>query len=370
MPQKLVKYKHLISLSIPALIAIIAVESVNVIMFAHGPLSENINFLPIWLILQALSGFVFAYISDKHFRKQTLIATQILGVLGGGVLYFIGMDKWAIVLIALIFNPLPVARAALLDNFPRISSLRLIGITFLAQFFPWFFFRVISSFEYQNVLLIILATLSLNVLFMAFLFKDIFDINKSHDVVLKKIKRRKVILLILSALILSEAVFYFMWDYIEYLPGEHFYYSPATMGTLLGISIAIIYPKLPHISIITMCYFIGFSIMIISGYIIFYGKGPPENILINSITYYSVLGGLYLPLVTDAVIELLGANHKALGSSLIEIAGTIAALSASLLDLKTTLSPFSILIMFSIFLLFAAVIQKLAEKKHRKRKSM
>lgn len=90
--RQLKKYQHLISLSIPALLAIIAVESVNVLMYAHGPLAQNIDFLPVWLILQAGSGFGFAYVSDKHFRKRTLIVTQILGVLGGAILYFIGLD--------------------------------------------------------------------------------------------------------------------------------------------------------------------------------------------------------------------------------------------------------------------------------------
>ena len=49
--------------------------------------------------------------------------------------------------------------------------------------------------------------------------------------------------------------------------------------------------------------------------------------------YYSIIGGLYLPFVTDTVIKILGPRRRAFGSAMIEFGDTIASFSAPVLNI-------------------------------------
>ncbi len=355
----MIRTKNIFSSSLPSILAILSVETMNVLMFRFSPINSNIILLVVWLLLQTAAGFIFAYFSDKHYRKRILILSQILGVIAGSILYFFNLDFWVIGLIA-CFNPLPVARAALLDNFPKVSSLRILGFTFIAQYFPWFLFKYITKFPYQNVVLVVLAILCINIFFTLFFFKDNYDIRIEKN---KNKIFEKYLLLILAGFIFAEISFYVEWDFLEYQPIYRSWFTPASLGTIFGISIAMIYSRLPHISFITLCYFIGAASIFTALFLCFAPEGDScKSILVSSMSQFSIIGGLYLPFVADAIIKIVGPRLKAFGSALVELCGVIAALVAWFFTYLVKDAPNVILIMLFIFFLIAAFFQKIAEK--------
>jgi hypothetical protein len=326
------KTKNLVALSIPSLSAIIAVEMMNVLMYQFSPIKNSNYCLIGWLLLQSIAGFIFATFSDKHYRKLVLVISQIFGVIVGIILYMFHLEIWIIVLIALFFNPLPVARAALLDNFPNVSSLRILGITYFAQYLPWFFFEYIIKYNYKNTTLFILTILSVNIFFTLLFFKDSYDQRQKSN---KKSIFIPILVLVLLAYIFAETSFYIEWDFLEYQPTYKHWFTPATLGTLLGICVAMMYSKLPHISSITLSYFLGVATIAMTIFLCFSSQDSSKTILVKSMSQYSIIGGLYLPFVADVVIKIVGSKRRALGSALIEFCAVFATTGAWFLAYRT-----------------------------------
>ncbi len=90
--------------------------------------------------MQAIGSLLWGYISDKHCRKKTLIAIQILSILFLITIFFYGFKYWTVALLSIAFNPSPIAKAATIDNFPFQSKVKLIAATLIAQFIPWTFY--------------------------------------------------------------------------------------------------------------------------------------------------------------------------------------------------------------------------------------
>ena len=353
-------------LAFPSVVAIMLVEVVNILMFGQGPIEGNIFYLLVWLVMQSAAGFFFGYLSDFKIRKNVLVLSQVLGFVGGLILFFFELKIWVIVLIALIFNPLPVARAALLDNFKKVSPTRIIGLSFFAQFLPWVFFSFINQFHYQKAVVWVLLALAINIFLTIFMFKDSFDEGTTHHS--KRHLFNSKLLLVMLAFILSETTFYTVWDYLEYAPQIRSWVSVTTFGTLFGIVIAMIYPRLPHIAIISLCYFLGAATTLDA---IYEGGGSFQTgavLLVSSIGVYAKVGGLYLPFVADLVIEHVGPKHRAFGSALIEFCGTIATLVAALINICFKMSPIALLWVLTFFYLTAGLAQRYSDSFKRKRK--
>lgn len=77
-----------------------------------------------------------------------------------------------LILIALIFNPLPVARAILLDHFPQYSSLKIISVTYLTQSISWILYKQIGSVDSQYIVIFICLVLLLNIFLVNVLFRN------------------------------------------------------------------------------------------------------------------------------------------------------------------------------------------------------
>jgi MFS family permease len=355
------KYKDIIFHAIPSLVAISLVEIVNVQVYLHGPVSKGVAMLVIWLTLQMIPGFLFGYISDRYYRKKMLVVSQALGVLAGLFLYIFGYEIWVLVLIALTFNPMPVARAAFLDNYPQHSTLRLVAITFLAQYLPWAFYNYIGQFHYQKVILWTLVVLALNTILTVFWFKDTYDKQKKSESGFEIAKSNRPVIYTLIAFTLSELTFYLLWVYLEYDPQNSFWLSIMTYATLIGILIAMLYTRLPHISTITLFYGIGAGITFISFLRCLASHPACNDTFISAMSHYSVIGGIYLPFATIAVINMLGPRHKALGSASIEFGDTIASFVAPLINILVNESILNISMIITILYILATFAQRRAE---------
>jgi MFS family permease len=354
-----------LSLAIPTLMAITLAELVNAEIYLHGPVKEGTSMFIGWNILQTIPAFLFGYISDRNYRKQALIASQALGVVGGSILYFFGAQLWVLILIALLFNPMSVARAALLDNFPHYSTLKLVAVTFIAQYFPWLFFNQIQKIMFGQLILFTLIMLLLNLILTVILFKDKRELIHPKiriDYSIDFIKNDKRIVYTLLAFVLSEITFYLTWVYIEYSHDNAVWLDLTTSGTIIGILIVMLYNKLPHMSIVTLLYSVGFGTSLVAILTCALSVFNCEISLLSAMSHYSVIGGMYLPFVTDAVIKMFGNRNKAMGAAMIEFGDAIAVLIAPTLYVLFNPIPSTILWMILILYIIATTMQKMAEK--------
>ncbi len=359
------KIWRIVSLSIPSLIAIALIELVNAEIYLYGPVSDGSTMFILWNILQIIPAFVFGYISDRNYRKQMLVISQALGFFGGIVLFMVGAKTWVLILIAMTFNPLPIARAALLDNFPQFSTLKLVAVTFLAQNLPWVFFKQLSYFSMDSLVLITLFLIASNLVLTSVLFEDRRDlihpkaqINNSWEFV----RNDGRLLYTLLAFTLSEMTFYIIWVYIEYSKGNAVWLDLTTFATLVGILIVMLYTRLPHMSIITLLYSIGFALSLVALLTCGLSVFSCEVSLLSAMSHYSVMGGIYFPFVTDAVIKMFGPNNKAVGSAMVEFGDTIAIFIAPFFNLIFKPSPTEILWILLALYLLATGFQKMAER--------
>lgn len=356
------RFNRLVLHSIPSLIAISLLELVNVQVYLHGPVSKNSLLLLGWLVLQMIPGFFFGYISDRHIRRKILIIAQALGLIGGTILLIFGFELWVLAFIALTFNPMPVARAAFIDNFPEHSLVKLLAFTFLAQYIPWLFFDYIAQFDYRHFVVFILGLLALNTVFTIFWFIDNYDHNSTKHVSVFAIKTRIPVLLALGAFTLAEATFYILWAHLEEAPQLQAWQSTITYGTIGGILISMLYKRLPHISIITLCYSIGcVATLIVLIRCFIHNNAHCGDIFLNSMSFFSILGGLYLSFVGVSVIDMFGPKNKGVASAMIEFGDTIATFAAPIITFLLGKNLFGIMIVITVLYAIAAMLQRACE---------
>lgn len=364
-PKSIKSIYKIIAHSVPSLIAIAILELVNAEMYYYGPFAEKEHLFTFWNLLQLIPAFAFGYISDRNYRKTALVISQILGLIGGIALYIFGIQPWVLIFVALTFNPMPVARAALLDNFPHYSTLKLVAITFLAQNLPWAFFSKIGSFSLNSLILFTFALLFINIILTYFLFVDRKDlIHRKVEVPNHNLfdKNNRRIAYTLIAFTLSELTFFLVWVFIEHSDNYYVWLNLTTLGTLIGISCAMLYNRLPHLSIITLFYTIGFGVSAVAIFTCITNVFSCGISLLSAISHYCVVGGLYLPFVTEAVINMAGTRHKAIGAAMVESGDTIALVIAPFILVALGKYPLGILFLTVTLYFCAAILQKRAER--------
>lgn len=80
-------------------------------------------------------------------------------------------------------------------------------------------------------------------------------------------------------------------------------------------------------------------------------------------SHYAVIGGMYLPFVTDAIIKMVGPRYKGIGSALVEGGDAIAVLVTSIFSTIFSLSASLLLWVIPIFYIAATILQKRAERR-------
>ena len=294
-----------------------------------------------------------------------------MGVVAGVVLLMFGLPIFVMVIIGL-FNPLPISRASLLDNFPRHSSLRIIALTYAAQYVTWIFFKWFKFFDYYFLIWLDLGLLFVNVFLTYFFFQDSYHrrynpkgVKKfEFTEIIKLIFTSRPLMMILFAFVFAESGFYLLLDYFEYVPKAARYFSGASAATLMGIGIAILWSSIPHKSIVAVCYLLGagVNLLVILNSLFFNADSDLSN-LIAGMSTYALVGGLYLPMVVEMLIKLLGRDHKAVGASIAEFGDTIAAFVGPAINMVVAINAFSAAIILTVLYISAAITQRLAEKR-------
>lgn len=320
-----------------------------------------------WSLLQIFPALIFGFFSDLYQRKLVLVASQIFGVLGLFFLWLGGVTFWVFLFLGFFFNPFSIVRATLLDDFSKVSALKVIAITYIVKNISWVGLELSKYYTTQALLNVLLPTLVLTlILSVALLSARNSKVNSKSLIN----KNKTPILLTITALSLAETTFYLLWVYLESgraptgptLQGGENWLSVITVGTLLGTAFVMFYKKIPHFSIITILYGAGFGMLIVTFIFMYkFSWSYTEDTLTTTMSHYSVIGGIYLPFVADSLITLCGVKRKAVGSALSEVADALALIVASSLAIFLAQNVFHILIVIGVLYFMATIFQKAVE---------
>lgn len=348
---------------LPAVVALIISQLVTLQVYLWED-PENRKFLASWRALQLIPAFIYAYISDRHYRKGALVVSHVLGLLVGLIFFFLKMPFYALIFIGLTFNPISVARAALLDNFPHYSSLKLVAVTYFALYIPWVVYDQFRQIPLDYLMIATFALLFFNAILTALFFqdrKDLSTVDHSLSHVIPKTRQLNTLLTIIGFL-LSQATMEIIWMLVHDTATSDLWMNLTNAGFILGFIGAVLYKKLPHMSMLTVTYATGLGISLIS--IIGYKSSlfTCTSALFSSMSYYSVLAGIYLPFVTDAVMSMFSPRRKAVASAVIEFANLLAVLLAYAVTIWVTENMCTMLYIITFFFLIASILQRKVEK--------
>jgi hypothetical protein len=186
------------------------------------------------------------------------------------------------------------------------------------------------------------------------------DIRISPNYIANHMNKRLNLTLI--AFILAEAMLYTIW-YYEKNTGLNFVW-PETMNyaNMFGVASILLYNRLPHLSILTLLYTMGFGIFLVAVITCSTGGDSCKTSTLSAVSNICVLSGMILPFITESTIKMFGKRNKALASAILNLCIKMASSIGTLLLIWTNPSPIRIMCITVILLLTAAIFQKIAEK--------
>ena len=350
---------------IPAVFSIFLFEIVAIETYLQTSLHKSIMSFFIWRAAQAVGGLFLGHLSDRFCRKKILIATQVMGLLILFLLWCQSFSFIALFFLGFLFNPSPVARAALVDNFPTKSKAQLIAITYIAQFVPWCFYIGISNLLFMPVVKTVFILLIINSVVSYLVFEDRRDRKKEcghliHQPFLHS-KDRSRAFYTLTALFPAQLVFFISDSFFESLASNAPLFSALGIGSLIGVIVGMFYRKIPHLSVLTCAFGIGILLSVvplITNYLI-----PDLNVDIPyQLMLFSNLGGFYLPFVFDVILSATSVNYRGTACGIIEFIIAIASILGVGVLMIFELQELTILLLSVILFLVSTVIQKKGER--------
>jgi MFS family permease len=282
----------------------------------------------------ALGFFLAGYISDKISRKLILCIFIPIALLEFALLV-IGANLIAI-LISPLYASTPVAIAAVIDNHRKMNVKKLMCIAFAVLFAPWCFFTKISSvFLGWNEIAIIGLVLLAASCFFKDLKKESIENPKSHFS--NKRKKSYVILnivLLSIGLIGAETIFFQLVENAERFNYGFEFFEFINRSLICGAILCFfVTGNIRHLTFITYAFLLLLSY---SSYLAYHYWGVDAWKL--SFTYLGVLGGFYLPTVSEIFVSCLGRNARGKAIGLVLLVIDLASLIA-LLFLKKEQVP-------------------------------
>jgi MFS family permease len=295
--------------------------------------------------------------SDRYGRKPFLIFCIVIAFTLF-LLTYLGYEFSALLISPLFFST-PIANAALIDNHEHLSVKKLMCFSYISRFTPWSFFANISleeSFPYLNVVLIIC-------LISAFIFIDKFRSEK-HPKSKRKLISKKVISL-MAALLCAQIVFWMIVDNITLVNKDDKLklFTILGLGSLIG-TVLCYFSKERHEDLITFS-FTALLLLIISSFIIFLYWGPGVA-WETSLAIVGILGGFYLPVITERTATILGREHRGFATGLVDLTVTIATLLTIPIP-EQNISSIVFAIILIIFAFLAYAIQRYHTKLIRRK---
>lgn len=346
--------------SIPALLMISAFEVVSIQVYS---LPSTADYFLIWILSLAVSGLYLGFLSDRYSRKGCLLFTLFAGFSIVLSITYFGVTPWLILLLGLTFNPTPISRASIIDNFPHVSKVQLIVITFIAQFIPWCFFAFLSEIQHAAFTEIVLPCLIVSAILFIF-FKDNRDL-KTHTLDSRKIihpGNRTKVYLTFSALLIAQVVFFLSDSFLEFQPAHTKLYSSLGIGSLAGTLLGLLYRKTPHLSVLTLSYGMGFLFSVV----------PLLSVLFLDLdsldfSYQTMLvgnlGGFYLPFVYDAILSATSPSYRGTLCGSIELLISIASVISIAFFAASANSNIYLFTFISGLFIISMFLQRISENK-------
>lgn len=273
-------------------------------------------------ILQAIGVLCFGYVSDRFCRRKTGLSTQFVALSASIGLLFFPKSILLILISGFFYNPLSILRASLLDNIPRMSKVQLIAWTFIIQILPFCFYNTLSLIHPLLLLKSATFLLSLSFVFSLFFFQDRRD-RLSHNVLHFDIRQlvhpnvHKKFLFTLLAYVPAQCVNFFTGNLLGNFSSNSVLFSILSASGLVGASIAILYKKTPHVSLLTVLYGISVitaTIPIVCIYFYNYQEVPiPIELIV-----FSTLSSFSLPFVYDIVLSSVNAYYRGFTCGILE----------------------------------------------------
>lgn len=356
--------KSLIFLStIPLFLSIAVYIYITSAMYA---LLQNSAFFTNWYdLLQSIGVILLGYLSDRFCRRRMALLVQIAGLILLSLIWIYPTNFWWILISGLFYNPLSILKAGLVDNFPKLSKVQLISLSFVAQIFPSCFYNKIVHSTPFTLMVTSFLFLIISTLFTLLFFYDKRD-NLEHtnalfsvtDLTHKNSKRR--FLYTILAFIPAQVVYLFADNLLDNYTQNPIFYSILSAASLIGAFLPLLYRRTPHTSVLTIIYGVGLSlacIPIICVYLFAYDNiGLPVQLIL-----FSCLSSFSLPFVYDIVLNTVNASHRGLVCGILEALYSIT----SIINLAFVhFVEVNLLLTFLIVIFFYAtsmVLQKRAE---------
>ncbi len=346
--------------SFPALLMISLFELVSIQIYN---LPSSGEFFIIWIVSLALSGLYLGYLSDRFSRKTCLLFTLTSGFVLILWINLYGVSPLLILLLGMTFNPTPIARASIIDNFPHQSKVQLIAFTFIAQFLPWCLFSYLSQMQHTVFLKIMLPSMLINAVFFVF-FCDVRD-YKAHTLKIRQLihqGNRSKVYLTLFALFVGQIVFFLSDSYLEFQESHKILYSLLGIGSLVGTLLSLLYRKTPHLSVLTLAYGMGILFSIVSLFSAIVYNVDNLNFSFQTMLVAN-LGGFYLPFVYDAILSSTSPAFRGTLCGFIELLISMASVFALLFFRIISDSIIFLFTFISLLFIISLFSQRFAEKK-------
>ncbi len=317
--------------------------------------------------MEAFGAIFMGFLSDKFCRRKTNILSHFIGLCLLILIYFHRSLLPAIFLLGFFYNPLPILRAGLVDNFTRFPRLYLLMISFVIQFLPWSFYSIYVATPTSTMLHIAIGMLTVSFIGTFFFFRDKRDLNirersrQSLATLVHSSSRKRVLYTVIAFFLMQGA--YFFTDNLQEnmadLPG---FYSVISAATTVCVLLALTFRDISHVSVLRVNYGINAALSCVPLLAIYLFKVSQfdTSFLIIMLSGFSAFT---LPFVYDITMNSINANYRGSACGVLDFAFSAASLfSASIINLLNVDRLFCYSII-TIGLFGALYFQTKAEKK-------
>lgn len=328
--------------------------------------NEDIGLINAFSAAMAIGSILMGLLSDAFSRRVMILLVHGLSAIFLAIYYFNPTSYLYIFLLGIVYSPLAIARATLIDNISSYSKIKLISLSFLVQFIPeTLYFLYLKIPKYDSFLYAISA------IFLSFVLGLIFFFDRRDERIRKENVFSKIAEFVPSikpkalftfiAFIPTQIAYFVSDNLLEVYSLSPLYYSILSFGSVVGACVSILYKKTPHIATLTITYGLCFVISCLPVVAIYLYNYPKLDIPFMFIVLGSLLG-FYVPFVYDIILHAVEKNFRGTACGLLDFVYSGSSL-ITLIMFKALLHNIELsLILVAIAFILAVGFQRASEK--------
>lgn len=321
----------------------------------------------IYNVMEAFGCVAMGLLSDKYCRRKANIITHMIGVV---ILVLIINHPGNIYLIfplGFFYNPLPILRAGLVDNFTHMPRLYLLMISFVVQFIPWGFYQIYVSHPTEKMFTIALVMLLISAVGTFFFFEDKRDKNfqekarQSRASLIHPSAKRRV-WYTFYAYVVMQTAFFFADNLQESLADAPTFYSLLSTITILCVLLALTFRDISHVAVLRVNYGINAALTFIPllAISVFFIPNFQGYYLVIMLAGFSAFT---LPFVYDITMNSINANYRGTGCGILDFVNNAAALFNTSLIVWLNMDKVTSLLIIVLCVSAALLLQTRSEKR-------